>query len=500
VFLLVASLVLLVSPPTWPDAPSFSTSSSRPLVELLVQGPGAAAVAAVGGRSLAALPIVDGLLAQVPAAEAPRLSHHPGVRAVTDADRPLRVRQVDPAPGGVASGSVAPGGVDGPVQPTSGSASIPLRGASLPEAGVTPAGVAVGVLDTGIAASGDLAGRVVASADLSGEWTFTDSYGHGTFMAGLIAGSGQGGGPAGVAPGADLVDLKVAGADGATTLGQVLAAMQLADAARERFNLRVLNVSLGAPADDPATAPRTEAVERLWADGITVVAAAGNEGGAVEAPGLDPYVLTVDAAGAVPGWSSRGPDFAGRAKPDLVAPGVGLVGLRAPGSTVDLANPGARVGDRYFRGSGTSMSTAVVAGAAALVAAAHPDWGPDRVKAALTGTASPLARPAPAGGSGGPPGWSPGGSGGSPGGTARARGRSTLGPPWARVQWRRPTPTCSRCGRSAGPPSRTPLGSSTGSAGGPAAPTGSAGRRRAARPGPPRAPRPPTASGRPIPG
>ena len=267
--------------------------------------------------------------------------------------------------------------------------------------GSAPAGqgIGVGVLDTGIAASGDLAGRVVASADLSGEWSFTDSYGHGTFMAGLIAGSGQGGGPAGVAPGADLVDLKVAGADGATTLGQVLAAMQLADAARDRFNLRVLSVSLGAPAGDPATAPLSEAAERLWADGITVVAASGNDGGGVDAPGLDPYVLTVGAVGAatVPSWSSRGPDFAGRAKPDLVAPGVGLVGLRAPGSTIDRANPSARVGDHYFRGSGTSMSTAVVAGAAALVAAAHPEWGPDRVKAALTGTASPLGQPAPGG-------------------------------------------------------------------------------------------------------
>jgi hypothetical protein len=188
----------------------------------------------------------------------------------------------------------------------------------------------------------------------------------------------------------------VAGADGATTLGQVLAAMQLADTARDRFNLRVLNVSLGAPADDPATAPLTEAVERLWADGITVVAAAGNDGGGVDAPGLDPHVVTVGAldpaAGTVPAWSSRGPDFAGRAKPDLVAPGVGLVGLRAPGSTIDLASPGARVGERYFRGSGTSMSTAVVAGAAAVVSAAHPDWGPDRVKAALTATASPLGQ------------------------------------------------------------------------------------------------------------
>jgi serine protease AprX len=392
VLLLVASLALLVPPLSGrPDARSLSSSSFRPPVDVLVQGPGAAAaVAAAGGRPLAALPIVDGLLARVPASEGPGLPRRPGVRAVTDADQPLTVRAAE-------AGPALPG--PDPRPPSS------------PAAG---RGVGVGVLDTGIAASGDLAGRVVASADLSGEWSFSDSYGHGTFMAGLIAGDGQGGGPAGVAPGADLVDLKVAGADGATTLGQVLAAMQLADASRERFNLRVLNVSLGAPADDPATAPLTEAVERLWADGITVVAAAGNDGGGVDAPGLDPYVVTVgalDPAGpAVPAWSSRGPDFAGRAKPDLVAPGVGLVGLRAPGSTIDLANPGARVGDRYLRGSGTSMSTAVVAGAAAVIAAAHPDWGPDRIKAALTGTAHPLAQPAPADGAA-PPATSGAGAG-----------------------------------------------------------------------------------------
>jgi serine protease AprX len=376
VLLLVASLVLLVPPPAGPlDARSLSSSPAlRPPVDLLVQGPGAAAaVAAAGGRPLAVLPIVGGLLARVPGGGTVALARRPGVRSVTDADQPLTVRAAETEP--------ALPGPDPrpPASPTAGR------------------GVGVGVLDTGIADNGDLAGRVVASADLSGEWSFSDSYGHGTFMAGLIAGGGQGGGPAGVAPGADLVDLKVAGADGSTTLGQVLAAMQLADASRERFNLRVLNVSLGAPADDRATAPLTEAVERLWADGITVVTAAGNEAGGVDAPGLDPYVLTVGALdpaqGAVPAWSSRGPDFAGRAKPDLVAPGVGLVGLRAPGSTIDLANPAARVGDRYFRGSGTSMSTAMVAGAAALVAAAHPDWGPDRVKAALTGTATPLGRP-----------------------------------------------------------------------------------------------------------
>ena len=194
-------------------------------------------------------------------------------------------------------------------------------------------------------------------------------------------------------------------------LGQVLAALQLADAARDRFNLRVLNISLGAPADDPATAPLTEAVERLWADGITVVAAAGNDGGGTDAPGLDPYVLTVgavDAAGVVPAWSSRGPDFAGR--PAQAGPGgAGRRADRAARPRLDdrPANPSARVGDHYFRGSGTSMSTAMVAGAAARVVAAHPEWGPDRIRAALTATADPLGSRGRLGGSGGPPGWSP---------------------------------------------------------------------------------------------
>jgi hypothetical protein len=168
VFLLVASLVLLVSPLSTPlDARSISPPSLS-VVDVLVQGGGAAAaVAAAGGRSLAVLPIVDGLLARVPAAGAAELPGRPGVRAVTDADRPLSVRAADPGP---FLTDPSAGAVDNPGHPTSGSVSVPLRGASYQEAGSSRAvpaglGVGVGVLDTGIAASGDLAGRVVASAD-----------------------------------------------------------------------------------------------------------------------------------------------------------------------------------------------------------------------------------------------------------------------------------------------------------------------------------------------
>ncbi|HYN17908.1 MAG TPA: hypothetical protein VEY96_07480, partial [Actinomycetes bacterium] len=152
-FLLVASLALLVSPlPTSPDARSISPTSGS-VVDLLVQGGGAAAaVAAAGGRSLAVLPIVDGLLARVPAAEAAGLSARPGVRAVTDASRPLAVRAA-----AIPHGPPLLAADPGPNPPDSAAGR----------------GVGVGVLDTGIGASGDLAGRVVASADLSGEWNFS---------------------------------------------------------------------------------------------------------------------------------------------------------------------------------------------------------------------------------------------------------------------------------------------------------------------------------------
>jgi serine protease AprX len=356
---------------------------------VVVQGEGAAAaLARVGGRIQAALPLIGGLLANVPAGRQAELRAAPGVRAVTSAERRLTVlgRHDDEA---------ASGDQDSPA----GQGAAERTDAWRAWGRTTGSGVAVAVVDTGIADVADLDGRVVARADLTGERSFGDSYGHGTFMAGLIAGSGGRAGPSGVAPGADLVDLKVAGRDGSTTLGQVLYALQLADASRDRFDIKVLNLSLGAPADDPATAPLTEAVERLWADGIVVVTASGNDG-EVTAPGIDPYVITVGAldqgqrAGrgddSVPSWSGDGPDYAGRAKPDLVAPGVGTVSVRAPGSTIDTDYPAARVGTRWFRGSGTSMATAVVSGTAALIAAEHRGWGPDKIKGALVGEADEL--------------------------------------------------------------------------------------------------------------
>lgn len=277
--------------------------------------------------------------------------------------------------------------------------------------GADGSGVGVALLDTGVAEHPDLRGQVAASVDLTNEVNFTDTYGHGTFMAGLIVGTGasSGGAYTGMAPGAHLVSVKVSGADGTMTLGQVLYGLQLIDASKDIYNIRVVALALSSPplhGPDPLVL----AVERLWADGIFVVAAAGNSGpvaGSVTSPGVDPYVLTMgasDEAGtastdddSVPAWSARGPSVYGMAKPDMVAPGVSLVSLRSPGSTIDTANPGARIGSGYFKGSGTSMSTAVAAGAAALLISEDPSLSPDMVKGRLMGGAVPVGDPGSAG-------------------------------------------------------------------------------------------------------
>lgn len=278
------------------------------------------------------------------------------------------------------------------------------------ENGLTGEGIGVALLDTGVNDHPDLAGRIVASADLTGEGTFTDSYGHGTFMAGLIAGDGtsSGGRYVGVAPRAHLMSVKVAGADGSTTLGQVLYGLQLIDSAKERYGVRVVVIALAGPSHEGPD-PLELALERLWADGLTVIVAVGNDGpgsGSVASPGVDPYVMTVGASNdagtadrsddSLPEWSARGPSPDGIQKPDLVAPGTSVVSLRSTGSSIDTDYPNARVDEGYFRGSGTSMSTAVAAGAAALLIEAEPKLSPDKVKGRFLESASQAPRADPA--------------------------------------------------------------------------------------------------------
>jgi serine protease AprX len=259
-------------------------------------------------------------------------------------------------------------------------------------------GVSVAMVDTGIANVPDLDARVAQRVDFTSERDGIDRFGHGTHMAGVIAGDGTAslGSWTGAAPGASLISVKVAGADGSTDVSTVLAGLQWVASNEQRLHIRVLNLSFGTDStQSTAIDPLNYAVEQLWASGVLVVVAAGNRGplpGTIDKPGDDPFVLTVgaaDPAGGTASFSSRGPTADGVAKPDLLAPGVSIVSTRAPGSTIDIARPEARVGTDYFKGSGTSQATAITAGVAALVFEANPALTPDEAKAVLTLSASP---------------------------------------------------------------------------------------------------------------
>jgi serine protease AprX len=267
-------------------------------------------------------------------------------------------------------------------------------------------GVAVAVVDTGVSSAADLSENVAARVDFTPGNDGIDRFGHGTHIAGIVAGDGASsrGKWRGVATDADLVSIKVAGPDGATDVSVVLAALQWVVANKDRFGIRVLNLSFGTDSTRSyLTDPLDYAVERVWRSGILVVTAAGNRGpdaGSISKPGDDPVVLTVGAADVrgtvdraddeVAPFSSRGPTADGVAKPDLVAPGISIVSVRARDSAADLNRPLARVDWGYFKGSGTSQAAAIVSGIAALLFEAAPQLTPDEAKAALVATSSGL--------------------------------------------------------------------------------------------------------------
>ena len=351
------------------------------------------AVRRAGGQVGAALALIGGVEATVPAHRLTALSSQPGVLAVTK-DRQARFSEVEHDPASTASSFAA-----------SSQAWSAWHG------GNTGRGVGIAVLDTGVSAVRDLEGRLVQGPDLSGEDTPVDTHGHGTVMAGVAAGSGaasrtgtSGAVRTGVAPEATVVSVKVAGRNGVVDVSTILEAMDWVSTYRHELGIRVLNLSWGTQSSqDPSVDPLNAAVQRLWQQGVVVVVAAGNDGpraGTVTKPADDPMVLTVGAYDdkadsdprndALAAWSSRGPTVAGVAKPDLVAPGRTLVSVRSPGSQVEQENPTSLIGTSYIKGSGTSQAAAVVSGLAALVVAQHPTWTPDQVKRALTSTALPL--------------------------------------------------------------------------------------------------------------
>jgi serine protease AprX len=367
---------------------------SRVIVRLAPGADIADAVERLGGTTGRHLSILHSVVADVPNAALDDLAQLPGVRTVS-LDRRVAGTS-DPETTGVGAGWVRRAlGYDG-------------------------SGVGVAIVDSGVAAWHDDLGpsRVVHFVDfVNFQPTPYDDYGHGTHVAGIIAGSGydSGGARAGVAPGASLIVLKVLDADGQGYISNVIAAIDYAIAHRDAYGIRILNLSVAAGVyESYLTDPLTLAARRAVEAGIVVVSAAGNLGrdergearyGGIGAPGNAPWVLTVGAANAegtadreddrVASFCSRWPGAIDRAaKPDLVAPGARIVSLTDPATTLFRSRPAARVWGTvatatapYLSMSGTSMAAPIVSGTIALMLQANPALTPNLVKAILQYTA-----------------------------------------------------------------------------------------------------------------
>jgi serine protease AprX len=297
-------------------------------------------------------------------------------------------------------------------------------------AGYTGEGVDVAVIDTGVTPVPGLdgSGKVVYGPDLSLESQDPslhnlDTNGHGTFLAGLIAGhdsslsspysSASASVYRGMAPDARIVSLKVGDADGGVDVTQVIAGIDwvVQHAHDSGLNIRVINLAYGTNSTQSYDVdPLAFAVEQAWKAGIVVVTPAGNTGfqegaGApgVADPGYDPFVITAGGYDTM-GTTDQGDDHVGGYTasssgcaaplckgPDFLSVGSHLQGLRVPGSYIDDEHPEGRVGDRYFRGSGTSEATAITSGAIALILQKYPSMTPDQVKAFLIHGAKPIA-------------------------------------------------------------------------------------------------------------
>jgi serine protease AprX len=391
-------------------APSAATAtrSSHPeyLVQLrqgISQAAGRHAIAAAGGRVTRDLHIIHAFGARLSRPVARSLRARPQVASV------VRNSRMEP--------SAATTSLTGTTLLTAFNQSLATD--RIWSTGATGKNVTVAVIDTGIAGAladfrtsqSDASSRVIASVVTNPEATSAgDGYGHGTHVAGLIAGNGFDrassdplfGRYAGTAPNARLVSIKASDEHGDATVLDVIYGLQFAVDQRGTYGIRVVNLSLeSAAAQSAKTDPLDAAVEQAWLHGLVVVAAAGNRGTAVDAvsyaPGNDPYAISVGAVDdlatkntkddVLASWSSRGKTQDGVSKPDVLAPGAHLVSMLAPGSDFAALCPTCVVSGQYIRLGGTSMAAAVTSGVVADLLQIHPTWTPDQVKAVLMGTA-----------------------------------------------------------------------------------------------------------------
>ncbi|HEY1936871.1 MAG TPA: S8 family peptidase [Candidatus Angelobacter sp.] len=372
-------------------------------------------LASHGGKLKFSLDHINGAAVRIPVKALVWLQNHPDVAYVSP-DRLNKVASDDDIPAVMGDVARQQFGLDG-------------------------TGIGIAVIDSGVFNHDDLqkangsGSRIVYSESfIPGDTSTNDAYGHGTHVAGILAGNGhdsQSGYPVqyiGVAPNANIINLRVLDANGSGTDSQVIAAIQRAIQLKATYNIRVINLSLGRNVYESYTLdPVCQAVEAAWKSGIVVVVAAGNSGrdnsygtqgyATIQAPANDPNVITVGATktngtptrldDTVASYSSKGPTLLDHVmKPDMVAPGNRIVSLAAPGSTLVTSllnlniqpitscllgllgnNCTTGASGKYTQLSGTSMATPIVAGAAALMFQKDSTLTPDTIKARMMKTA-----------------------------------------------------------------------------------------------------------------
>ncbi|HEY4677262.1 MAG TPA: S8 family peptidase [Candidatus Angelobacter sp.] len=363
----------------------------------------------LGGAVLGQLPIVNGLVASL---------DHNGIVSLSNQSNVVYISK------------------DRPLTPFFDNAAPAVNASAAWKSNYTGAGIGVALIDSGVNNHPDLAttgflpfSRIVYNKSfVPGDSSSADAYGHGTHIAGLIAGNGLSStGPLfsqnfkGIAPGTNIVNLRVLDANGSATDSSVIAAINQAMSLKSQYNIRVMNLSLGRGVfESYKLDPLCQAVEKAWKNGIVVVVAAGNNGrflptsgyGTVTSPGNDPYVLTVGSMkpmetpertdDLIASYSSKGPTMLDHiAKPDVVAPGNLLVSTETSNTVLYNTETSNQIpysayvyggssspSKTYFQLSGTSMATGVVSGMVADLLQARPAMTPDQVKARLMKTAS----------------------------------------------------------------------------------------------------------------
>ncbi len=407
---MILTLILcLLAPAALIDSPS-PARISAPLAQIIAEDPGQSIrvivqvanetdmperfVEQMGGSVLKDLPLINAFAAEMPASAVPKLA---GMGTVSWVSLDALVKST-------AKPITKPAPV---VEPLPENYYLDTLAVSqVWEMGYHGEGIGVAVIDSGIFTDRDFSitpkkphTRIKVQKSFNSETT-SDQYGHGTHVAGIIAGNGaaSGGVYSGIAPMVDLINLKISDDQGLAYESDTVDAMQWVMDNKNEFNIRVVNLSI------QSTVPQSyhesaldAAVEILWFNGVVVVAAAGNWNNnstfnAIQAaPANDPFIITVGATDdkgsskriddSKTSFTATGTTLAGYSKPELLAPGVDIISVLSDGSDWKFEHPDHVVMDgEYFRLSGTSMAAPMVAGAAALLLQAEPDLTPDQVK------------------------------------------------------------------------------------------------------------------------